>query len=741
MFSQKKLVVLLSATLSGWPLAGLSDTENTITIPSLIVTADPLGNRDADDLITPVSVLADTKLDKQRNSTLGETVDGLPGVHNADFGPGVGRPVVRGLQGSRVLVLDDGMKTVDVAGEGGDHTVAIDPARADQIEVYRGPATLLYGSGAAGGVINVRSERFNPEFGDAPKVSGELGYGYNGDDRRGRLGLELPVTDNFVLRSDYSLRRSHDFDIDGYQERGHDDGDKDTLENSATDTDAFSLTGLFKGDWGFAGLGYSRWRTNYGVPGVLTGSGEEELENIRADYDRVDFRSEFIDPLPGFSSARLKLAYTEFNQEEIGTIFDEGVFESSESELAFENDEFDARFEMVHLPIGEWQGVVGVQFNDRDFSTEGEGHGIGGHDHDHEEDHHHEEDHDHEEEHDHEDEEHADEHDHGGDGFYVRANKTKSYGLFVLEERPTDFGKLEFAARIDHVDSSPVGLADERHLDLPSGEELHQEAVLGDRSFTPFSISGGAIIDLDYAHHLRFALSRSQRAPSPEQLYAFGYHAAAGTVEIGDPDLDEETYTNIELGLDRHAGPFRYNATVFYNRVKDFIYLAPQDDGTGNAVMLEGNTLVLNEQEDAEFYGAEFTAIADLIQGPVPFSLRFTGDHVRGKFRDGGNIPRMSPTRLGVGFDTGYGDWDLSVDLRHVFKQTKTAIAETDTGSYNLLSFDLFWRPASFKGGEFFVQGRNLLNENGRRHTSFLKDEAPIVGRTIFTGVRFEFGG
>lgn len=710
MFTKNKLAVLLGAALAALPVAAMAEDADVVSIPSLTVTADPLGARSPDELILPVSVLADEELDKKRAGTLGETLDGLPGVANSDFGPGVGRPVVRGLQGSRVQVLEDGLKTVDVSGEGGDHTIAIDPNRAEQIEVFRGPATLLYGSGAAGGVINVKSDRFNPEFGDAPRVNGEMGYGFNGDERRGRLGLELPVTDSFVLRTDYSLRRSHDFDIDGFQQRGQMVGDKDTLQNSATDTDAFSVTGLFKGDWGHAGLGYSRWRTNYGIPEVTLGIGEEEQEQIRADYDRIDFRSEFNDPLPGFASARLKMAYTEFNQQEVGTELDNGQFVESEAETSFENDETDLRLEMVHLPIGLWQGVLGLQFNDRDFQADGSGHGHGGHD-------------------------------HGSEGFYVRANKTQSFGAFLLEELPTDFGRLEFAARIDHVDSDPQALDEERHIELPGGVELEQAADIGDRSFTPFSLSAGSIIDLDARHHLRLAVTRSQRAPSAEQLYAFGSHAAAGTLEIGDPNLDEETYTNFEIGLDRHAGMFRFDATLFYNRVKDFIYLEAQDDGTGNAVTVDGDTLVFNEQADAEFYGAEFTAIADLIEGPVPLSVRFSGDHVRGKLRDGGDLPRISPTRLGVGFDTGYGDWDLSVDYRRVFKQTKTAVAEDNTSGYNLVSFDLFWRPASFNGGEVFIQGRNLLNEDGRRHTSFLKNEAPIIGRTIMTGVRFDFGG
>lgn len=718
MFQKKQSVLLVSALLSALPTSALFAADNasdSVEIPSLTVTADPLGARSPDELIFPVSVLADEQLDQKRAATLGETLDGLPGVANSDFGPGVGRPVVRGLQGSRVQVLEDGLKTADVSGEGGDHTVAIDPSRADQIEVFRGPATLLYGSGAAGGVINVKSGRFNPEFGDAPRVHGQLGYGYNGDERQGNIGLELPVSDNFVLRTDYGLRRSHDFDIDGFQQRGQSVGDKDTLQNSDTDVDSFSVTGLFKGDWGHAGLGYSRWRTNYGIPEVFLAEGEEEQERIRADFDRVDFRSEFNNPLPGFRTARLKLSHTNFSQQEVGYAFHDGELEESEVELEFDNDETDARLELVHNPIGLWQGVVGLQFNDRDFAAVGEGHGHGGHGHG--------------------------GHDHGAEGFYVRDNDTRSLGLFVLEERLTDFGRLEFAARVDHVRSDPSTLAEERHIDLPSGDELHQEADLGDRSFTPFSLSAGSIIDLDDKHHLRLAITRSERAPSAEQLYAFGSHAASGTVEIGDASLDEETYTNLEIGLDRHSGAFRFDATLFYNHVQDFIYLASMDDGTGSPVMIEGDTLVFNRQDDARFYGAELTAAWDVIEGQVPLTLRVSGDYVRAKLDDGGNLPRISPARVGFGFDTGYRDFSLSMDYRHVFKQSKTAEFENDTSGFNLVSLDASWQPASLKGGAFYIQGRNLLNEDGRRHQSFLKDEAPIIGRAVIAGVRFDFGG
>ena len=719
--NKKPLAVLLAAALT--PMASVVfAAEDTVDIPRLVVTSDPLGNRTADELIQPVTLLSGKELDKKRAGTLGETLDGVPGVHNADFGQGVGRPVIRGLQGSRVQILDDGLSTGDISGEGADHAIALDPSRAEQIEVFRGPSTLFYGSGAAGGVVNVRSQRFNPEFGEDVRVQGDLSYGYNGDERRGRLGLELPATENLVFRADISGHQANDFDINGYQERGQRDGRRNKLNNSEIENNNHSLSAVYTDDWGFVGLGYSFFDSRYEIPTVLTGQHEEELEFIRAKQDRFDLRSEFNNPLSGFETARFKLAHTRYRQQEIGDVYDDGLFEERETHASFKNEETEFRLEMVHNPIGLWQGVVGLQFNDREFSSAAHDDGHG-HDHGHD-------------------------HGHSHGDFYIRNNDTRTWGLFVLEERPTNFGRIELAARVEHVRSTPEALDSGHHLHLETDymgrHALDQDAELRNRSFTPFSLSAGTIIEVDDTHHLRLALTRSQRAPSPEQLYAFGYHHAAGTVEVGDPTLGKETYTNFEVGFDRHQGTLRYDVTAFFNHVKDFVYLDSRLDDNGNLLLAEDHLddhLLFNEQTNARFYGVEFASIADLIKGPVPLSIRFSGDYVRGKLSDGGDIPRMSPMRLGVGLDSAYQNVTFSVDYQRVFKQNKTAEFESSTSGYNLLSADVIWSPSQLKNTQFFLKGVNLLNDEGRRHTSFRKDTAPIVGRTVYAGIRFDFGG
>lgn len=741
MFKKKPLPYLIGLSLaaaSAQPaLAQIEDDADSL--PRLIVTSDPLGDRSPDQIIRPVSVITGDELERRRAGTIGEVLDGLPGVANSDFGPGVGRPVVRGLQGSRVQVLEDGMNTSDVSGEGADHAVAIDPAGAQQIEVFRGPSTLLYGSGAAGGVINVVTNRFSPESGDELRVDGAFSYGFNGNDKQGRMAVEAPFAEGFVLRADYSARRTSDFDIKGFQGADQTDGNRNKLRISSIDTDAASLSGVFRGDWGHIGLGVSQWETDYGIPANFDarprdiGGQGDDFERVFANYDRFDFRSEFNNPLPGIAKARLKLAWTDFEQEEVEFEFDRtpagGELDEAIVEAAFKNEELDTRFEVVHEPIGNWRGVLGVQYRERDFE--------------------------------------ADDPRGAARGFYVRPTNTRTASLFLVEELPTDFGRIEIGARIERESSDPDNVFGSRveGVTLADGSFLPLPEVLDKRTFNPFSLSAGTIVDIGQDYHLRAALTRAERAPSPEQLYAFGRHAAAGTFEVGDPELSIEGYSNLEIGFDRHRGAFRFDATAFYNRVSNFTYLASEDDGTGNPVFVndignragEGaaagcepedgglcqlrNQFVVNEQANADFYGVELASVLDVSTGAVPMSLRFSADHVRGKLRAGGNLPRITPTRAGVGFDVGFGDFDLALDYQRVFRQNNTAEAESETSGFDLVGFDLFWRPMVLNGASVFLQGRNLLNEDGRRHQSFFKEEAPIIGRAFTTGVRFQFGG
>ncbi|TVQ47104.1 MAG: TonB-dependent receptor [Gammaproteobacteria bacterium] len=726
----------LVLTVAAVAVAATATAEDR-PLDELIVTGTAFGARSADELVQPVSVLHGDELARRLAGSLGEILDGIPGVANADFGPGVGRPTVRGQQGSRVVVLDDGLPVADVSGEGVDHAVAIDGRGAAQIEIFRGPMTLLYGSGAAGGVVNVGSFRFLPDFAPSSFARLDASYSPNGRDRQLDLQAEHALHETFGLRGALGVRRSSDFSISGFQEIDQTEGRRGRLQNSSISTDTASLTGLFRQDWGHIGLGGSRWRTDYGIPEVfdpqrLRGDGADEFERVTADYDRLDLRAEILAPLPGFTSLRLKSAWTRFEQQETEFEFsrDTGALEDLEVEVEFENRELQGRLDLVHAPLAGWQGVIGLTFADRDFV--------------------------------------ADVPDSEEESFYIRPNRTRTVAAFLVEERATRFGQIELGGRFERERSraEDLGRLADGGVTTPDGALVTRPEQLPTRTTTPVSLSAGALVRLGEGHRLRLATSRAQRTPSAEQLYAFGRHAAAGTWEIGDPDLARETYSNFEISLERHLGRLRYDLTVFYNRADNYIFLASEDDGNGNPVFVndignragEGatvgcapgdgglcrlrNQLVINEQADAEFYGAELAGSFQLTDGAVPLTLHFSGDLVRGQLREGGNLPRITPARAGVGLASRWQGLDLRADLQRITRQNRVASAESPTAGFNLLSLDLAWAlPGTGAETTVYLRARNLLDEDGRRHQSFFKDDAPIIGRAVYVGFRSQLGG
>ena len=292
-----------------------------------------------------MEVLAGERLDAAKASSLGETVNKLPGVQSSYFGPGVGRPIVRGMDGARVQVLSDGLGSGDVSTVSADHAVTIEPFLADQIEVLKGPATLLYGSGAIGGAVNVIDGRI-PEAQPVEPLQGraELRAGSVNDARSGMLRLDGGAGD-FAFHFDGLHRETGDFDIPG-----------GVLPNSALRTDSGALGVSWIDERGFLGAGYSLYSTRYGVPGH-----EDEDVRVVMDQRRGEVRGG-IDGIGPFQTLRVKLAKTAYTHTEledgaVGTVFD--------------NDSNEGRLELVHQPLAGFEGAFGLQWSQRDFVAVG----------------------------------------------------------------------------------------------------------------------------------------------------------------------------------------------------------------------------------------------------------------------------------------------------------------------------------------------------------------------------------
>lgn len=694
--------------------------HDAVDLDAVVVRANPLAAT-AEDLTRPVEVLTGERLDEAKASSLGETVNKLPGVQSSYFGPGVGRPIVRGFDGARVQVVSDGLGSGDVSTVSVDHAVSIEPFLADQIEVLKGPATLLFGSGAIGGAVNVIDGRVPEAVTEQPlQGRAELRTGSVNDEKTGMVRLDgTSASGNLVFHFDALHRETGDIDIPGQAESAWlmaehgetpDPADAGRLPNSFVRTDSGALGVSWVGERGFIGVGYSLFNSRYGIPGgghvheeegheEETGhEGEEEADahgsdvRIAMDQRRTELRAG-LDDLGAFQSLRAKVARTEYTHTEyegdaVGTVFD--------------NDSTEARLELVHQPLAGWNGALGLQWAQREFVAV-------------------------------------------GDEAFVPGSKARDAGLFWIGQRDVGPLKLELGARHDR-----------------SRVDVDDAVAIGpDRDFDTTSFSAGLKWEPTDPVHVMFGLDRAQRAPSAEELYSNGLHVATASLELGTPTLDVETANRAELGVHWHHGPFKASASVYHVRFDDYIYLA--DTG-----LVEHEVPVrLWTQGDARFNGAEAEAswaFADNASGQ--WDLRVFGDVVRAKLAgsgtrevaftlehegeleelvaalpQGGNLPRIAPSRVGGELRWELGQWRASLGAVRYAEQDRVAAHERATDGYTLVDAHVAWHmdTAGGNGLEVFIDGSNLLDEEARSHTSFLKELAPLPGRGVVVGVRAFF--
>lgn len=321
--------------------------EAPIQLTPVVVTA-PLDTRQAD-LVEGSSLLAGEELDRRRAATLGETLQGLPGVSSTGFGPGAGRPVIRGQGGSRVRVMQNGLDTFDAATVSPDHAVAAPMGGAQRVEVLRGPSILLYGSSAIGGVVNVIDGRI-PDAMPKNGFSGtaRLDYGSAAQEKSGFAGIDAAVTDRFVVHGEAGALTADDYRAGGGRR----------IENSAMRSQNGAIGASYLGDAGYAGASVSQLSSYYGIPG-------DEAVHIDLQQTRLDTRFGFYDPLPMLEEMKLALGYASYLHDEIEP--------DGQPATRFDNDSWEARLEAIHRPIfGGNDGVIGLQSNRRDFSARGE---------------------------------------------------------------------------------------------------------------------------------------------------------------------------------------------------------------------------------------------------------------------------------------------------------------------------------------------------------------------------------
>jgi len=683
--SVHRLFAAALCCVSGIAAAQSDDAGSTDSQPieSITVIAHPLS---AEGLALSSEILEGEDLAKKLGSSIGETVGYEPGVHSANFGQAASRPVIHGLSGPRVRIMEDRIDSLDVSVTSADHAVTIEPFMANRMEILKGPSTLLYGSGAIGGVVDVHTGRIPHERADQPiSGSGEVRRNDNGDRETAALRLDGGAG-AIAWHLDAFSREADDYDIPGFaesralraqEEAEHEEEEvRGTLPGSALDVQGGAAGLSFVGDSGFVGLAVSRLDAEYGLPGAHEpeeggegGEAEEEEGNPVLDLEqtRVDFEAGLSNPWRGFESLNLRIGYNDYEHQEIEP--------NGEVATVFENQAVETRLELTHLPVAGWRGAFGVQFKDRDFSAVGE-------------------------------------------EAFIAPVDTRSLGAFWVGERQFDGFELEAGARLEQVDIDP-------------SEGSSQE-------FTGYAASLGIVVPAGDYWSVGLLADFSARAPIAEELFSDGPHLATGAFEIGDPDLDEEKALSVSANL-RYAGElWFFNGTLYYNAFSDFIFESP----TG--AVEDGLPVFVFIQEDADFFGfdAELRrTLATWDNGSLEASAMF--DTVSAELDVSGNdkLPRIPPTRYGLGLAANWGAVRASVDYLRVREKDSVADFELPTEAYD--------DARAYLGAEFglgndasltvFLQGRNLTDDEQRQHSSFIKDLAPQPGRTVEAGIRARF--
>lgn len=622
-----------------------------------------------------VDVITDKELDRKLSNSIGETLENELGVSSTYFGPGASRPIIRGLGSNRVRVLENGIDSLDASSASEDHAVTIDPYTADQIEIIRGPATLRYGPGAIGGVVNVTNQRI-PTRNDIEPLEVKATVEHATVSDGNTAAIELKGSKNsFNWHLDGLTRETNDYDIDGFANDDEPE-DRGRLGNSDIETDQYGIGGSYLTEYFLAGLSFSRFDTEYGIPGAEEGDVRIDLKQYRYD-SLLEFYnlSEFIE------SVSLRSTYNNYRHFEIL----EGDIETT-----FENEELESRLEIVNKVNEQWDNIFGFQYNDREFSAAGE-------------------------------------------EAFIQPVDEKRYGIFGISHYHTDIWDFEGGLRFDRNEFKPDNDQDEE--------------------FDVLSVSLGATRFFDNNLELNVFAGRSERAPQETALYAEGPHLATLTFETGSTDIDKETSYNLEVGLSQQGKRTGWKVNAYYNQIDDFIYLASADannDGIADRAdeegmfELDGELLVVNyDNEDVTFYGIEAELTHQLIEtNSYTLDGRVFGDYVRAEFDDNdlGDVPRITPARIGAGAVFTYDTWQTAVDVIVTSDSSNEADLETDTDSFTMLNASI--NKTVYAGDSdlnLYVKAENLLDEDARQHTSFQKDRAVLPGRNIIFGLSIDY--
>ena len=740
----------LAAALVSLSCSALAQEMEEVIVTSSLI--DP----SSEAIANPLHVINGESIANDASQSIGASIDGLVGVSSSDYGAAVGQPIIRGMSGSRVKILNNGVVVRDVSGLGPDHVNDVDLNNIQQIEIVRGPSSLLYSNGTIGGIVNIVDNTIARKDFEESKVRLGLevqtvndgdSHDFSFQNNIGGLNISAAYKDSSFGNYDipngavmHHEEEHHDDDHagdehDGDEHEGEEhEEDLGYLPNSDSGSTAQRLGISKAGDWGYFGVSISDIENLYGIPFHGDSHAEHDDEDDHDDdhADEDDYDNEHAD---------------EDGHEGEG----ERIFSKTESNVI--------NVEGSYVAGNSWLTKIDYHFRDSDYTHTEQ----------------------HAEEEGHEGEEYDDEHQEEGPTTFT--NDAQEYGAifnvgndslsqkiavnYVVEDiavignevfiNPTeskeltlgyylskdlDLFHLDFGIRHDQISRSGSVSHDEHDEDH---DEHEAEVEYFERDINTTSYALTVSRDIKESLEVSLGLSSVERAPSAVELLMNGPHLATGRFEVGNFNLKSERANNIDLSFKYSNNGFYGGLTFFQNDVDNYIYLmdeTEEDHGDhGDEEDHDGLTLANYLQQDAEFKGYELEVgkTFDLARGAL--SLSFARDSVSGDFTDGHHIPRMTPERNLYKVNYVEDGLTFTLILKDVSAQNNTAENETASGGFQMLNLNLSKTIETSPGSELVLSvfGKNLLDEPARNHSSFVKDEVPMSGRNLGLRVSYSF--
>lgn len=659
----------------------------------MVVTANPLEHSSLE-MASPALIISGDELVKNRGANIGETLAEVPGINLSSFGSGAGRPVIRGQQGNRVAVVTNNSATQDASNASPDHWIAAEPLLAKRIEVLKGPATLLYGGGAVGGAVNVVDNKIPTSLPDDGLEGGvEIRLADSATGEKSSVATLTSGHDKVALHIEAFKSSTDDIEIPGFTESqvlrhaeeesgeaSHEEESIGVLENSNTKSKGASVGFSYITDKGYWGASFSQFDREYGVPGHAEheesdGSAHEEAF-VRLDVEQKRFDLKGQWNEPFKEFQSLKLSFSHTDYQHQEL---EITPQETEVGTTFSNDANELRLELVHKAWHGWQGAFGLQHSESDFSAVGE-------------------------------------------EAFIPASNTKNLGLFWLEEIDSGAWHTELGLRYDQRTINGKQFANNKD--------------------SAFSFAAGTVWHINSNWSLPINFSSAERLPSVEELYSntgnllanYVPHLATQTIEVGNSMLKEESANNLDLGLRYHTDDVHSSIALFYNKINDYIFL--QDRNITSELPIFDYA-----QQDATFKGLEAEIdwqFAD--NGTSYWKAGLFADLTIATLSDGSYVPRVPAKRIGASLGYEYNDFSAELKAIKTFAQKKVAQNEFMTEGYDLLNINFGYNFYFDKTELFaFFKINNLLDEEIRDHSSFIKDIAPRAGRSLSAGLRLTF--